>query len=162
MILLPYSGRGRPKNPERFVDPELQYAQVVKTKEKGKLVSLETRVIIGNEEGILQKIIAEGRGNVINTSYVESRNGNYRKDNKRLTRKTQCHSKKIGVHDAQIDFITAIYNYVHETEVCRECINPDAKRFEQKYSRKTPAMIEKVFDHKLSMEELLMIKHTAS
>jgi hypothetical protein len=26
----------------------------------------------------------EGRGQTINTSYVESRNGNYRKDNKRL------------------------------------------------------------------------------
>ncbi|MGK5095134.1 hypothetical protein WDW89_24385 [Deltaproteobacteria bacterium TL4] len=56
-------------------------------------------------------IQSEGRGKTINTSYVESRNGNYRKDNKRLTRKTQC-PKKMDIHDAQIDWITAVYNFV--------------------------------------------------
>lgn len=155
LIPVPYSGKGRPKKPIRLVDPELLYAQVVKTKQKGKLVSLETRVLIGSEEQIQQRIQQDGRGNLINTSFVESRNTNYRKDNKRLTRKTQCHSKKVKVHDAQIDFITAIYNYVEETEVDRECINPDAKKFEKKYLRKTPAMIEGLIDKKLSMEELL-------
>ncbi|MBF0413351.1 MAG: hypothetical protein HQK70_11665, partial [Desulfamplus sp.] len=50
----------------------------------------------------------------INTSYVESRNGNYRKDNKCLARKTQCHSKRVDIHDAQINWITVIYNFVYE------------------------------------------------
>jgi IS1 family transposase len=50
-------------------------------------------VILGEEKAILDIIKAKGRGKSINTSYVESRNGNYRKDNKRLARKTQANKK---------------------------------------------------------------------
>ena len=101
-------------------------------------------------------IQSEGRGKTINTSYVESRNGNYRKDNKRLTRKTQCHSKKTDIHDAQIDWITAVYNFVNECLAFRECINPDAKRFQTKYKKNSPAMVEGLLDRLLTLEELLM------
>ena len=79
---VPYSGRGRPRTPVQVVDPQLKYAQVIKRKEGNKLVEIEKRVVLGNEEEILSIIRGEGRGNTINTSYVESRNGNYRKDNK--------------------------------------------------------------------------------
>ena len=40
----------------------------------------------------------------MNTSYGESRNGHYRKDNKRLARRSACQSKAVTFHDAQIDF----------------------------------------------------------
>jgi hypothetical protein len=155
---VPYSGRGRPPNPLQVVDPELKYAQVIKRKKDHKLVEVERRVILGKEEEILQIIRREGRGKSINTSYVESRNGNYRKDNKRLTRRSPCHSKKKKFHDAQIDWITAIYNYVDEIVAFRECINPKAKRFEVKYKKFSPAMIEGLTDKRLTFEELLMWK----
>ncbi|SVD12172.1 uncharacterized protein METZ01_LOCUS365026, partial [marine metagenome] len=90
----PYSGRRRPCNPIQIVDPQLKYAQVIKRKENGHLVSIEKRVIMGEEEDILDIIQAGGKAKTINISYVESRNGNYRKDNKRLTRRTQWHLKK--------------------------------------------------------------------
>ncbi|MBF0287488.1 MAG: hypothetical protein HQM14_06690 [SAR324 cluster bacterium] len=73
----PYSGKGRPKNPIQHVDPELKYAQVIKHKENGKLVQLETRVCLGNEEDILNIIQSQTNAKTINTSYVESRNGNF-------------------------------------------------------------------------------------
>lgn len=153
-----YSGRGRPKKPLQVVDPELKYAQVIKRKEGSKLVEIEKRIVLGEEEEILSIIRGEGRGKTINTSYVESRNGNYRKDNKRLTRRSQCHSKKTTFHDAQIDWITAIYNFVDEIVAFRECINPNAERFEVKYKKFSPAMLEGLTDKRLTMEELLMSK----
>ncbi len=155
---VPYSGRGRPRTPVQVVDPQLKYAQVIKRKEGNKLVEIEKRVVLGNEEEILSIIRGEGRGNTINTSYVESRNGNYRKDNKRLTRRSQCHSKKPKFHDAQIDWITAVYNFVDEIVAFRQCINPDADRFEVKYKKFSPAMVEGLIDKRLTMEELLMLK----
>jgi IS1 family transposase len=46
-----------------------------------------------------------GRSSCINTSFVESRNGKYRKDNARLIRASLCHSKKTRFYDAQaIDY----------------------------------------------------------
>jgi len=91
----PYKGRGRPPLPKRIVDKELKYAQVYKRRnDKGKLIDITTRILIGNEREIMEVIRASGRSKTINTSYAESRNGKYRKDNARLNRKTMCHSKK--------------------------------------------------------------------
>ena len=101
-------------------------------------------------------IRSEHRGQTINTSYVESRNGNYRKDNKRLTRRSACHSKKVTFHDAQIDLLTGIYNFVDENMAFRQCIHPNAKRFEVKYKKYSPAMLEGFTDRCLTLEELLM------
>ena len=156
---VPYSGRGRPPHPIQIVDNTLKYAQVVKHKTNGRLTEIETRIILGDEQEILSIIQAADRAKTINTSYVESRNGNYRKDNKRLIRQTQCHSKKVKLlHDAHIDWITAVYNFVHENQAAREYINPEAKRFEVKYQKQSAAMIEGLIDHRLAPEELLMMK----
>ncbi len=153
---VPYSGRGRPKNPIRVVDANLKYAQVIKHKRRGRLVDIEKRVIRGTEEEILDIIRTEHRGQTINTSYVESRNGNYRKDNKRLARRSACQSKEVTLHDAQIDLLTGIYNFVDANQAFRQCINPHAKRFEVKYKKYSPAMLEGFTDRCLTLEELLM------
>jgi transposase-like protein len=153
---VPYSGRGRPRNPIRVVDENLKYAQVIKHKQQGRLVEIEKRILRGSEDEILAIIRSEQRGQTINTSYVESRNGNYRKDNKRLARRSACHSKAIALHDAQVDLLTGIYNFVDENRAFRQCINPDAKRFEVKYKKYSPAMLEGFTDHCLTLEELLM------
>ena len=153
---VPYGGRGRPRKPIRIIDENLKYAQVIKHKEGSRLIAIEKRVIWGTEEEILDMIRQEGRGQTINTSYVESRNGNYRKDNKRLVRRSTCQSKAVALHDAQIDLLTGIYNFVDENRAFRQCINPDAKRFEVKYKKNSPAMLEGFADHCLSLEELLM------
>jgi hypothetical protein len=62
----------------------------------------------------------------------------------------------MALHDAQIDFLTGVYNYVDENRAFRECINPNAKRFEVKYKKYSPAMLEGFADHCLTLEELLM------
>src|SRR5262252_3859737 len=131
-------------------------ATAIKHKQQGRLVEVEQRILRGTEEEILAIIRSEHRGQTINTSYVESRNGNYRKDNKRLTRRSACHSKKVALHDAQIDLLTGIYNFVDENMAFRQCIHPNAKRFEVKYKKYSPAMLEGFTDRCLTLEELLM------
>jgi len=132
----PYSGRGRPPLPLRIVDEQLKYAQVYKKRNrKGKLISITTRIIKGEEELVLAIIQKSGRSKTINTSFVESRNGKYRKDNARLNRKTMCHSKKTKYHDAHADFLTALFNYCRQNEALKELINPNAPLFKTKYLR---------------------------
>jgi IS1 family transposase len=64
-----------------------------KRNSKGKIESISTRIVIGDEVEILNELLDAKRSKTINTDYVESRNGKFRKDNARLIRKTLCHSK---------------------------------------------------------------------
>ncbi len=155
----PYQGRGRPRLPIRIVDVDLKYAQVYKQRDrKGKLLSITTRIIIGKEEQVMEIIQKGGRSKTINTSFVESRNGKYRKDNVRLNRKTMCHSKKTKYHDAYIDFLTTVFNYCRQNEALKELKNPDAPLFKPKYIRRSPAMAEGLIDKILTVKELLCIR----
>lgn len=155
---LPYSGRGRPCNPVRIIDADLKYAQVYKKRNsKGRLESIETRIIKGEEQEILDIIAATSRGATkINTSFVEGKNGTYRKDNARLARKSACHSKKAIYHDSPIFFLTGVFNYCRENMGLREEINPNAGLFEQKYQKVSPAMQEGLTDKILTIKELLV------
>ena len=139
-----------------MLDANLQYAQVVTHKERGHLREREKRVIWGTEEAIVEIIQHEGRGETIKTSYVESRNGHDRKDNKRLARRSACQSKAVDLHEAQIDLLTGMDNFVDEHRAFRHSINPNAKRFEVKYKQSSPAMLEGFTDHCLTLEALLM------
>lgn len=155
----PYCGRGRPPHPIKIVDEQLKYAQVYKKRDsKGKLKSTTTRAIKGTEAEILAIIRKSGRSKTINTSFVESRNGKYRKDDARLNRKTTCHSKKPKYHDAHADFLTAVFNYCRQNEALKEPTNPDAALFEKKYLRKSPAMAEGLTDKILTVKELLFYR----
>ena len=122
---------------------------------KGKILEIQTRCIKGEEQQILDIIQSTSRARVINTSYVECRNGKYRKDDARLNRDTACHSKKPKYHDAHIDWLTAVFNFCRENASLKEEINPNAKRFEQKYKHYSPAMAEGLTDKILTIKELL-------
>ena len=153
---IPYKGRGRPPLPKQVVDERLKYVQVYKKRDdKGKLLSITTRVIKGDEAQIMSIIRKNGRSKTINTSFVESRNGKYRKDDARLHRKTMCHSKKAKYHDAHIDLLTAVFNYCQDNRALRELHRPDAARFEKKYLKKSPAMAQGLVDKILTVKELL-------
>lgn len=153
-----YSGRGRPCNPIRIVAAELKYAQVYKKRDKkGRLEKIEARIIKGEEQEILDIIAATSRGATkINTSFVEGKNGTYRKDNARLTRKTACHSKKAIYHDSHIYFLTGVFNFCRENIGLREQINSEVELFQQKYRKISPAMHEELTDKILTIKELLM------
>ena len=153
-----YKGRGRKPLPKWVADPQLKYAQVVKERENGTIVNISTRIVLGDEIEILKILEESKRSNTISTSFVESRNGAFRKDNKRLARKTKCHSKKVEPHDAHIIFLKAVYNLTKENEKFRILINPDAKRFETKFKKVSPAMKQGLVKRIYLLEELLMMR----
>lgn len=155
----PYSGRGRPPLPKQIIDPDLAYVQVHKKRnDKGKIEGITTRIVLGDEVKILNIFHDAIRCKTVNTDYVESRNGKYRKDNARLIRKTLCHSKKARFHDAHIRFLTQVYNYTRTIDDLKILVNPNAKRFEQKFQHRTPAMAQNIIDSVLSLKELLFIR----
>jgi hypothetical protein len=153
---VPYKGRGRRPHPIQVVDPMLRYAQVHKKRNsKGKIEEITTRIVLGDELKILLLLLDANRCKTINTVFVESRNGKFRKDDARLIRRTLCHSKKAVFHDAHIDFVTQVMNYTRTNDALKIQINPDAGLFEQKYLHRTPAMAEGLIDKRLTIKELL-------
>lgn len=155
---IPYKGRGRRPHPKQVVDPALKYAQVVKERQNGQVVNIKTKIVLGDELQILEILANSERCKTISTSFVESRNGAFRKDNKRQTRKTKCHSKKIEPHDAHVIFLKTVYNLTKENEKFRILINPNAKPFEIKYKKVSPAMKQGLVNRIYPLEELLMMK----
>jgi hypothetical protein len=154
----PYKGRGRKPSPKFIPDPELKYAQLVKERENGTVVRVSSRIILGDELEILDILDRSERCNTISTSFVESRNGAFRKDNKRQARKTKCHSKKSETHDAHVIFLKGIYNLTKENDTFRTLINPEAKLFQVKYKKVSPAMKQGLVNQIYSIEELLLMK----
>jgi IS1 family transposase len=154
---VPYSGRGRPPHPKQVVDPQLTYVQVHKQRNsKGKIEKVATRIVLGDETHVLDILNDAQRSKTVNTDFVESRNGKFRKDNARLIRKTLCHSKKAIYHDAQICFLTQVFNYTRTIDDLKIMLNPMAKKFEQKYQHRTPAMAQNITDKIWSIKELLV------
>jgi IS1 family transposase len=151
-----YKGRGRRPQPIQVVDPALQYVQVHKKRnDKGRLEEISTRIVLGDEIKILLRLQDAKRSKTINTVFVESRNGKFRKDDARLIRKTLCHSKRAVFHDAHINFLTQVMNYTRTNDDLKILVNPNAGLFEQKYQHRTPAMAEGLIDKPLTIKELL-------
>jgi hypothetical protein len=158
-VAVEYCGRGRRPNPRKVVDPDLRYAQVYKQRDsKGKIEKISTRIVIGDEARILDELLDAKRSKTVNTDFVESRNGKFRKDNARLIRKTLCHSKVAKYHDSSILFLTQVFNYTRCVVGLRLEINPNAARFEQKYQNRTPAMAAGLINKELTIRELLCIR----
>lgn len=155
---VPYKGIGRKPHQKQVPDPDLKYAQIVKERENGKVVNIKTRIVLGDELQILKILENSERCKTISTSFVESRNGAFRKDNKRQTRKTKCHSKKIEPHDAHVIFLKTVYNLTKENEKFRILINPNAKPFETKYKKVSPAMKQGLVKEIYPLEDLLLMK----
>lgn len=155
-VAAPYSGRGRPCKPIRLVDNDLCYVQVHKKRDsKGKIEAISTRIVLGDEAKVLDILNNAKRCKTINTDYVETRNGKFRKNNARLIRKTLCHSKKAILHDAQVQLLAQITNYTRFNEELKVLINPTAQKFQQKYKHFTPAMAQGIIDRPISLKELL-------
>ena len=114
--------------------------------------------IYGTPETIAQVFVKAVRWKTINTVYVKSRNGKFRKDDARLIRRTLCHSKKSVFHDAQINFTAQVMNYTRTNDALKVLINPDAALFEQKSQHRTPAMAQNIIDKPLTIRELLLTR----
>ena len=130
--------RGRPKKPERIIDPQLDYAVVHKTREKGKVVKVERRIVYGEENRIDEKI-AISPGNKINTSYIERVNGTLRQTDSHLRRKSQTFAKEMPHLEARLSVVILMYNCIRPHNTLSK--NPDKTT-----TPRTPALAAKLIE----------------
>ena len=90
----PRTGRpGRPRKPYKVAPAGLNYATVHKTRKKGRVVAVTTRVIFGTAATVAAAVEASAVSRTVNTAFVERHNGTDRNRNARKLRKTYCVSK---------------------------------------------------------------------
>src|SRR5262249_49617794 len=90
----PRTGKpGRPRKPILKAPKNLLYAQVVKRRQRGRVVAITTRVVLGTEKAVAAKLKCSPVSRHINTSFVERNNLTMRHHNRRLVRKTIAFSK---------------------------------------------------------------------
>lgn len=141
---------GRPRNPEKVVNEDLDYAIVHKTREKGRIVKVETKVVFGSAERIAKRM-EELLGKTINTSYVERSNLNWRIWDAHLARKSLRYAKSIRWLKAKFSICVAFYNFIRPHETLSRTDN-------RKFLPKTPAMAAGITDHQWTTQELLAFK----
>jgi hypothetical protein len=66
--------------------PDLHYAQVVKHRQRGRVVEVTTKVVFGSEAAIRARLAASPVSEMINTSFAERNNLTGRQCNGRLSR----------------------------------------------------------------------------
>lgn len=152
--------RGRPRKPKIVPHPDLEYAQVVKHRRKGRVIKVSRRIIFGNEERIYTKasllITKDGNQGNINTSYVERNNLTMRQNNKRLSRKTLAFSKNKDEFQNQMTFYCAYFDFVRTHDGLKLRTNEIAPRgVPRKWLKRTPAMSAGITDHVWTLRELL-------
>jgi len=138
-----YRGRGRPPSKKR-PESDWQYLQVVKQREKGRVIGTETRVIYGDEK-LTPVLLGE------HTAYVERTNLTTRHMNGRLVRKTLGFSKKRTMLKAACAWDDVVYNFARQVKTLRLEVNEDHRR----WLPRSPAMAAGITDHIWTLEELL-------
>lgn len=158
--------RGRFPAPRRVPDPKLLYAQVVKERERGLVVSVSTKVVFGTPEAITAVLAASATSSSINTSFVERDNLTLRQHNRRLTRKTNAFSKKLSWLEKQLWLALAYYHLVLPHASLRdERAIPEPTRGTGspcRWQAVTPAMAAGLTDHVWSTAELLAYRVPAA
>ena len=142
--------RGRPRSPYKVAPAGLLYATVHKTRKKGRVVKVETRVVFGLLAAVVAALLLSKVSKKVNTSFVERHNGTDRNRNARKVRKTYCFSKDWEVHAAVTYFTMYNYNFCWPVRTLRV---REAK--ESPWVQRTPAMVAGLTDHVWSLREWL-------
>jgi IS1 family transposase len=140
--------RGRPKKPKQVPLKKLKYAQIVKKRDGGKLISVTKRIIFGDSETI--------NDSDISTSHIERENLNLRQENKRLARKTLAYSKKDEWLQHSISLQKTTHNFTRPHFTLRK-ENPKkiTGKVWKKYDKITPMMSIRLTKHIWTLKELL-------
>lgn len=149
-VVPPRTGNpGRPQAPYKVAPPELQYATVHKTREKGRVVKVDFRVVFGTVLGVMTALAQSAVSTAINTAFIERQNGTDRHRNARKVRKSYCFSKNWDVHEALTYFTLYSYNFCWPVRTLR--VRDAAGRWGQR----TPAMAAGLSNHIWTLYEWL-------
>ncbi len=158
--------RGRLPGLRLVAPPELLYAQVVKQRERGRVVAVSTRAVFGSADAITARIEASTASTSLNTSFVERENLTLRQHNRRLTRKTNAFSKELPWLEKQLWLCLAYYHLVLPHLSLRQALKPQEPTrgtgSKRRWRAITPAMAAGMTDHVWSTAELLSYRVPAS
>jgi IS1 family transposase len=144
---IPDGKRGRPRNPRRVIDEDLDYATVHKTRQGAMVVKVERKVVYGNEQRILERL-TESPSRTINTAYIERSNLDWRLWDAHLARKAPTAARSMRWLKAKFAICVACYNLIRPHETL-------SRGMDRVFRPKTPAMEASVTDHKWTFPELL-------
>jgi len=140
-VVPPRTGRpGRPRKPSKVPPSGLNYATVHKTRRKGRVVGVVTRVIFGTAATVQAALARSAVSRTVNLAFVERHNGT---DRLRNARKTYCFSKGWWIHRA------VTYFTMYSANFCRPVRTLKAAAGEER----TPAMAAKLTDHVWTLAE---------
>jgi hypothetical protein len=143
-VVPPRTGKpGRPAGPRLEVPQGLNYATVPKARQKGRVASVATRVVLG----LLAAVLGLLGGREVSTSYVERHNGTDRQRNARKARRTYRFSKDYEAHEALTYFTLYSYNFCWPVRTLRRRVE------KRRYEARTPAMAAGLTDHVWSLSE---------
>jgi hypothetical protein len=141
--------RGRPRAPYKVAPVGLVYAVVEKTRAKGRVVAIATRVVFGTMAIVMAALGMSAVSRAINTSFVERQNGTDRHRNARKARKTYRFSTDWRYHESVTYLTMYVYNFCWPVRTLR--IKDDGGRWQ----RRSPAMAAGLADHVWSISEWL-------
>jgi IS1 family transposase/transposase-like protein len=151
--------RGRKPHPKLLPPPSLHYAQVVKRRQKGRVVEVTTKVVFGSQTAIQARLAASSVSQTINTSFVERNNLTCRQCTSRLARKVLSFSKELSWLEKHLWLSFAYYHFVlPHASLAQPLPIPEPTRGSgslKQWQSCTPAMAAGLTDHVWSMEELL-------
>ena len=141
--------RERPRAAYKVAPEGLTYAVVEKTRERGRVVSIATRVVFGTMAAVIAALGMSKASRSINTSFVERQNGTDRHRNARKARKTYRFSKDWRYHEAVTYLTMYVYNFRWSVRTLR--VKDDRGR----WRKRSPAMAAGLADHVWSIPEWL-------
>ncbi len=145
----PRTGRqGRPKGPCKVPPEDLLYATVHKTRKKGRVVKVETRIVFGTQEMLAKALVKSSVSEKVNTSHLERYNATSRHMNGRQSRKVYTFSKDWDMHEWAAWFTTVCYNFCHDHASLKV-------KKAGGYEHRSPAMAAGLADHIWSVGELV-------
>jgi hypothetical protein len=151
--------RGRYPAPRCRPPPNLLYAQVVKRREKGRVVEVTRKMVWGSADELQARLAASATSTTINTSFVERDNLAWREHNRRLARKTTAFSKELSWMEKQLWLSLAYYHFcLPHLSLREELPTPEPTRGNgspRKWRPVTPAMAVGMTDHVWTTAELL-------
>src|SRR5436305_3990693 len=137
-VMPPRTGRpGRPRKSYKVAPEGLNYATVHKTRKKGRVVEVTTRVIFGTAATVAAALELSAVSRTVNTAFVERHNGTDRNRNARRARKTYSFSKDWWIHRAASFFSKYSYNFCWAVRTLKA----------EDGAARTPAMLAKLADH---------------
>ena len=139
--------------------PNLLYAQVVKRREKGRVVEVTRKISLGEADEIKARRAASTTSTSLNTSFVERDNLTWGEYNRRLTRKTMGFSKELPWMAKQLWLSLAYYPLcLPHISLREELPTPEPTRGSgspRQWRPVTPAMAAGITDHVWTTTELL-------